>query len=83
MEARVTAQSQADRLRERMEEARISHGHVLRADLSHIGVRALAENGEGQVLFLYHETHSSEGSCRSRRRVAVTDDGHHGGADST
>jgi len=51
MEARVTLQSQSFRLRERMEEAKISHGQEMRADLPHIRVLALAGSGEGQALF--------------------------------
>ena len=51
MEARVTAQSQSFRLRERMVEANISHGQEIRADLPNIRVLALAGSGEGQALF--------------------------------
>jgi len=51
MEARVTLQSQSFRLRERMEEANISHGQEIRADLPNIRILALAESGEGQALF--------------------------------
>jgi len=51
MEARVTLQSQSYRLRERMEEANISHGQEIRADLPNIRVLALAGSGEGQALF--------------------------------
>ncbi len=51
MEARVTVQSQSFRLRERMEEANISHGQEIRADLPNIRVLALAGSGEGQALF--------------------------------
>ncbi len=51
MEARVTVQSQSFRLRERMEEANISHGQEIRADLPNISVLALAGRGEGQALF--------------------------------
>ena len=51
MEARVTSQSQSFRLRERMEEANISHGQEVRADLPNIRVLALAGSGEGQALF--------------------------------
>ncbi len=51
MEARVTSQSQSFRLRERMEEANISHGQEIRADLPNIRVLALAGSGEGQALF--------------------------------
>src|SRR5881296_4492086 len=51
MEARVTVQSQSFRLRERMEEANISHGQEIRADLPNIRVLELAGSGEGQALF--------------------------------
>ncbi len=51
MEARVTSQSQSFRLRERMEEANISHGQEIRADLPNIRVLALAGSGKGQALF--------------------------------
>jgi hypothetical protein len=51
MEAGVTLQSQSFRLRERMEEANISHGQEIRADLPNIRVLALAGSGEGQALF--------------------------------
>src|SRR3989449_9473805 len=51
MEARVTSQSQSFRLRERMEEANISHGQEIRVDLPNIRVLALAGSGEGQALF--------------------------------
>jgi hypothetical protein len=44
MEARVTAQSQAYRLRERMAQADVQHGHEIRADLPGIGVTARAGN---------------------------------------
>jgi hypothetical protein len=42
MEARVTANSQAYRLRERMEQAEVKHGQEIRADLTGIRVRASA-----------------------------------------
>jgi len=51
MEAGVTLQSQSFRLRERMEEANISHGQEIRADLPNISVLALAGSGDGQALF--------------------------------
>ena len=53
MEARVTSQSQAFRLMERMEEANIMHGQELRADLPHVRVTALAGSWEGQALFCH------------------------------
>jgi hypothetical protein len=58
MEARVTASSQADRLREGMEKAAVQHGQELRADLPGIRVVASAphwdtggDKGKGEVLF--------------------------------
>src|SRR2546428_11297915 len=42
MEARVTAQSQGLKLRERMEEAKIQHGQEVRVDLPRIAVTAIA-----------------------------------------
>jgi hypothetical protein len=58
METRVTAHSQAYRLRERMEQAEIKHGQEIRADLPGVGVVAMARDwfagrnrGKGQVFF--------------------------------
>jgi hypothetical protein len=51
METRVTSQSQPFRLKERMEEANISHGQEIRADLPNIRVLALAGGRDAQVLF--------------------------------
>ena len=51
MEARVTAQSQPFRLRERMEEVKVQHGQEIRADLPNVRVTALAGGKEGQVFF--------------------------------
>jgi hypothetical protein len=58
MEARVTAHSQAYRLRERMEQAEVKHGQEIRADLPGIGVMATAREwftarhrGKGDVFF--------------------------------
>ena len=58
MEARVTAHSQAPRLRERMAQAEVQHGQEIRADLPGIGVLALARDwftarhkGKGEVFF--------------------------------
>jgi hypothetical protein len=58
MEARVTAYSQAERLRERMEKAEIRHGQEIRADLPGIRVTAVSRNwftgrpnGSGEVFF--------------------------------
>ena len=44
MEARVTAHSQAYRLRERMAQAEVQHGQEIRADLPGIGVLAMARD---------------------------------------
>ena len=58
MEARVTAYSQAHRLRERMEQAEVRHGQEIRADLPGIRVTAMSRNwvtgrpkGNGEVFF--------------------------------
>jgi len=58
MEARVTANSQAYRLRERMAQAEVQHGQEIRADLPGIGVTAMARDwftarhkGKGEVYF--------------------------------
>lgn len=51
MEARITAQSQPFKLIERMEEAKVSHGQEIRADLPNVRVTALAGGKEGQVFF--------------------------------
>ena len=58
MEARVTAYSQAHRLRERMEQAEVRHGQEIRADLPGIRVTAMSHNwftgrplGNGEVFF--------------------------------
>lgn len=51
METRVTSQSQPFRLMERMEEANISHGQEIRADLPNIRILALAGGRDAQVLF--------------------------------
>src|SRR5229473_8715941 len=51
MEARVTAQSQGLKLRERMEEARIQHGQEVRVDLPRIAVAAMAGGTAGEVFF--------------------------------
>jgi hypothetical protein len=44
MEARVTAYSQAERLRERMTQAEVRHGQEIRADLPGIRVTAMSRN---------------------------------------
>ena len=58
MEARVTAYSQAHRLRERMAQAEVQHGQEIRADLPGIGVISMARDwftarhrGKGEVFF--------------------------------
>src|SRR5260370_18441106 len=51
MEARITAQSQPFRLRERMEEVKVHHGQEIRVDLPNVRVTALAGGKEGQVFF--------------------------------
>jgi hypothetical protein len=58
MEARVTAHSQADRLRERMTQAKVQHGQEIRADVPGIRVLAMAREwftarhrGKGEVFF--------------------------------
>ena len=44
MEARVSAYSQTDRLRERMAQAEVRHGQEIRADLPGIRVMAMSRN---------------------------------------
>jgi hypothetical protein len=51
MEARVTSQSQSFRLLSRMEEAKVSHGQEIRADLPNIRVLALGGGMEAQAFF--------------------------------
>jgi len=51
MEARITAQSQSFRLRERLEEAKVSHGEEARVDLPGVRVAVLAATGEAQLMF--------------------------------
>ena len=58
MEARVTAHSQAERLRERMAQAEVQHGQEIRADVPGIRVMAMAREwfsaryrGKGEVFF--------------------------------
>ena len=51
MEARITAQSQSFKLRERLEEAKVSHGQEIRADLPNVRVAVLAATGEAQLMF--------------------------------
>ncbi|MGH7631086.1 MAG: hypothetical protein ACREOF_17210 [Gemmatimonadales bacterium] len=58
METRVTAHSQAYRLRERMAQAEVQHGQEIRADLPGVGVMAMARDwftarhkGKGELFF--------------------------------
>jgi hypothetical protein len=58
MEARVTAYSQVNRLRERVEQAEIRHGQEIRADLPGVRVTAMSRNwftgrptGQAEVFF--------------------------------
>jgi hypothetical protein len=51
MQVNITAQSQPHRLRERMEEAAVSHGQTVRADLRSVRVSALAGSPNGQIFF--------------------------------
>ena len=58
MEARVTAYSQAHRLKERMAQAEVRHGQEIRADLPGIRVTAMSRHwftgrpsGKGEVFF--------------------------------
>jgi hypothetical protein len=75
MEARVTAHSQAYRLRERMAQAKVQHGQEIRADVPGIRVLAMAREwfttrhrGKGEVFFC------SMGPIRVRE-VTVPGDG--------
>jgi hypothetical protein len=74
MDARVTANSQAYRLKERMEQAEVRHGQEIRADLPGIQVRAsppawlgARESERGEVFFC------TMGPIRLRR-VAIEGD---------
>ncbi len=69
MEARITAQSQSFKLRERLEEAKVSHGQEVRADLPNVRVAVLAATGEAQLLFC------NMGSIRVRQLVQSGDQG--------
>jgi hypothetical protein len=76
MEARVTAYSQAERLRERMEQAEVRHGQEIRADLPGIRVTAMSRHwftgrptGKGEVFFC------TMGPIRLRETTAVGDGG--------
>jgi 2-polyprenyl-6-methoxyphenol hydroxylase-like FAD-dependent oxidoreductase len=75
MEARVTANSQAYRLKERMEQAEVRHGQEIRADLPGLQVRTsppawigARETERGQVFFC------NMGPIRLRS-VAIAGDG--------
>ena len=75
MEARVTASSQAYRLKERMEQAEVRHGQEIRADLPgiRIGVSSrnwlgARESDKGEIFFC------SMGPIRLRR-TAIAGDG--------
>jgi hypothetical protein len=75
MEARVSAHSQAYRLRERMAHAKVEHGQEIRADLPGIRVVAMAREwftarrkDKGEVFFC------TMGPIRVRK-VAVSGDG--------
>ena len=76
MEARVTAYSQAERLRERMEQAEVRHGQEIRADLPGIRVTAMSRHwftgrptGKAEVFFC------TMGPIRLRETTAVGDGG--------
>lgn len=69
MEARITAQSQSFKLRERLEEAKVSHGQEVRADLPNVRVAVLAATGEAQLMFC------NMGSIRVRELVQPGDQG--------
>ncbi|HZI21296.1 MAG TPA: hypothetical protein VFD76_02230 [Gemmatimonadales bacterium] len=68
MDARITAQSQSFRLRERLEEAKVSHGEELRVDLPNVRVAVLAATGEAQLMFC------NMGPIRVRERVVPGDE---------
>ena len=69
MEARITAQSQSFKLRERLHEAQVSHGQEVRADLPNVRVAVLAATGEAQLMFC------NMGSIRVRELVQSGDQG--------
>jgi hypothetical protein len=69
MEARITAQSQSFKLRERLEEAKVSHGQEIRADLPNVRVAVLAATGEAQLMFC------NMGSIRVRELTQPGDSG--------
>jgi hypothetical protein len=76
MEARVTSHSQSFRLRERMADAKISHGQDVRADLPNVRVLAIAGAQEGQAFFC------NMGPIRVRE-VLVPGDEHQAAGDVT
>src|SRR2546429_6280557 len=69
MEARITAQSQSFKLRERLEEAKVSHGQEVRADLPNVRVAVLPATGESHWMFC------NMGSIRVRELVQPGDQG--------
>ena len=69
MEARITAQSQSFKLRERLEEAKVSHGQEVRADLPNVRVAVLAATGDAQLMFC------NMGSIHVRELVQPGDQG--------
>src|SRR2546428_13748239 len=69
MEARITAQSQSFKLRERLEEAKVSHGQEVRADLPNVRVAVVAATGEAQLIFC------NMGAIRVRDLVESGDQG--------
>lgn len=68
MDARITAQSQSFRLRERLEEAKVSHGESVRVDLPNVRVAVLAATGEAQLMFC------NMGPVRVRERMVPGDE---------
>ena len=68
MDARITAQSQSFRLRERLEEAKVSHGEEVRVDLPNVRVAVLAATGEAQLMFC------NMGPVRIRERMIPGDE---------
>src|SRR5258708_39187692 len=69
MEARITAQSPSSKPRERLEEAKVSHGQEVRADLPNVRVAVLGATGEAQLMF------GNMGSIRVRDLVQPGDKG--------
>src|SRR5919198_3622665 len=68
MEARITAQSQSFRLRERLEEAKVSHGQEARVDMPGVRVAVLAATGEAQLMLC------NMGSIRVRQLMQQGDE---------